>query len=84
MYLPNGDRHVDEHRYGYEAREQADDDQNAAEKFGSREQVRHPTGKAEMLHHVVNMGESAEHFGVAMRDHDGADYKPQDEQSEWL
>jgi hypothetical protein len=78
--FPDRDRHVDQHGYGYEAGEQAGDDQNASEKFCSREQVGGPSRESDMLHHVVNMGESAEHFGVPMRDHDGADYKPQNEQ----
>jgi hypothetical protein len=37
-----------------------------------------------MLHHVVDMGESAEYFRVSMRNHDGADYKPQNEKGQWL
>ncbi len=84
MNLPDGDRHVDQHSHRHETREQAGDDEDAAKEFGPRQQVSHPAGETEMLHHVVNMGKPAEYFAVAMGNHDGANHQAQDEKSQRL
>jgi len=82
--LPDGDKHIDQHSRRDEAGEQAGDDQDAAKKFCSRQQIGRPTGEAEVLHHVVNMRKSAEHLAIAMGNHDGADHEAQSEKSQRL
>src|SRR5690348_226912 len=83
VHLGDGHNHVNQLGKSYGPREQANDDQNAAEKLRARGKIGRPPGQAnaaEELFHIVNAG----HFGIAVNNHHRTQRNAHGQQAEGL
>ena len=84
VHLGNGDGHVNADGKSSGAGKQADQHEQAAKKFGEGGEICGPAGQSEAGNELNVVVKSSENFLVPVADHDGAQGKTHDQQSQGL